>query len=181
MDERWEPIIITKGGVVYDYTNLYEVSNMGRIRNSRTGRILKPGTITSSSGGVYLSVVLTKDKKSKQFLIHRLVAEVFIPNPENKPYVNHKDEIPGHDWVDNLCWCTQQENLNHGTCQERHAETIRGGKNPRARKVRCIETGQVFDSIKEAQEWLGKGNIRACCKGRSKTAGGYHWEYVEES
>jgi hypothetical protein len=57
---------------------------------------------------------------------------------------------------------------------------VSGGKNPHAKKVICIETGQVFDTVKEAQEWLGKGNISKCLRGRTKTAGGYTWMYYDE-
>lgn len=64
------------------------------------------------------------------------------------------------------------------------SEVTKGSKNPRAKKVRCIETGQVFDYIREANEFLGKNrlssDISKCCKGKLKTCGGYHWEYVEE-
>lgn len=196
MEEIWKDIIIEKKGTVYDYTGLYQVSNLGKVRNSRTGRILKPAT----NGAGYQDVGLYKDKKEKKFLIHRLVATAFIPNPDNLPVVNHRDENQLNNHVDNLEWCTQKENVNYGTSRKRASEAQKGrtftdehkqklknnhadrtgDKNPNARKVICLETKQVFACIKEAKLWLGKKGISGCCRGIRKTAGGYHWMYYED-
>jgi hypothetical protein len=176
--------MITKNGTVYDYSELYEVSNKeGRIRSVKTGKILKPGKDKYG----YSHVALCKDGKTSRFQVHRLVATMFIPNPNNKPVVNHKDENPSNNSADNLEWVTQKENLNYGTAQQRRSEAIKGGKNYKARKVRCIETKQVFDTITEASNWYQQetgggvitGMIVRCCKGKKKTAGGYTWEYVD--
>ena len=63
--------------------------------------------------------------------------------------------------------------------KQKKSQSVSGDKNPRARKVMCLETKQVFTTIKEAEQWLGKG-IKHCLAGRNKIAGGYHWRYVEE-
>lgn len=175
-NETWKDIVIEKNGVVFDYTGLYEVSSEGRVRNSRTGRILKPGI----HGVGYQFVGLRKNKKPEKFSVHRLVATAFIPNPHNYTIVNHKDENKQNNNVDNLEWCTQKENVNYGTCQERKIEKMKGKNHPKSKQVICLETGQVFDSIREAKEWLGKGDIIHCLRGQQKTAGGYRWMYYDE-
>ena len=191
MEEIWKDIIIEKNGEVYDYTGLYEVSNYGRVRSlhykgTRQIKVMKHGI--NNKGYQYIN--LYKDGKGKTFFVHRLVATMFIPNPNNLPIVNHKDENPSNNNVENLEWCTVKYNSNYGTCQERRSEKIKGennpmyvrtgDKHPRAKKVICVETKQTFDCIRQAQDWLGKGNIKICLAGRSKTAGGYHWMYYED-
>lgn len=103
------------------YEGLYQVSNKGRVKSfhSGEGKIMKPGTHPLG----YKSVTLFKDKKGKVAKVHRLVAQAFIPNPENLPVINHKDENPSNNNVENLEWCTQKYNLNYGTCQERKEKT----------------------------------------------------------
>lgn len=183
MEEQWKPIIIEKNGVVYDYTGLYEVSNLGRVRSfHKGGRILK---ITTDKLG-YKHARLYKNGENKLFQVHRLVATAFIFNPNKLPMVNHKDENPSNNQVENLEWCDAQYNTQYSSYKwkgkpkkDEWKQSIKGENNPRARKVLCVETGRVFGCIKEAKQWLGKGDIRGCCKGRLKTAGGYHWMYVD--
>lgn len=105
-NEIWMPV---KG-----YEGLYEVSNKGNIRNSK-GRLMR---LFKSKN--YNKVELTKDGIGKKFYIHRLVAEVFIPNTDpSKTIINHKDENPQNNRVENLEWCTYSYNLRYGTAQER--------------------------------------------------------------
>lgn len=99
--EIWKDII--------GFESLYEVSNYGQIRNVKTLRILKFHLETKG----YLGISLRKNNKSKRFAVHRLVAIAFIPNPENKPEVNHKDGDKQNNRVDNLEWATAKENTNH--------------------------------------------------------------------
>lgn len=114
--EQWKPI--------QGYEGLYEVSSYGRIKSlpriikgkgqhyrQHKGRILKP--ITISAKLPYTRVDLCKEGKYAHTSIHRLVAETFIPNPENKPCVNHKDGIKSNNYIDNLEWCTYSENTRH--------------------------------------------------------------------
>lgn len=105
------------------YEGLYQVSNYGRVKSlnyRRTGkeRLLKQ--ILHTNGYFYVRLY----KSNKWFSIHRLVAETFIPNPENLPCVNHKDEVKTNNHVDNLEWCTNEYNLNFGSRNERISETL---------------------------------------------------------
>ena len=176
MTEIWLPI--------EGYENLYEVSNLGRVRRLESvvtnkagvtrkfpGKILKPGTRQNG----YLGVVLCKNGIVRSFLLHRLVASAFIPNPDNGfCVVNHLDENKQNNSVENLEWCTQKENVNYGTRNKRASEK-------RQKPVLCIELNQIFQSLTDAakQLSLSVGNISWVLTGRSKTAGGYHFEYAE--
>lgn len=94
----------------------YQVSTHGNVRNIKTGYILKPQLSKSSiyGQGRYYKVVLWKSKHGgKNFSVHRLVAQAFIPNPDNLPQINHKDHNPFNNHVDNLEWCTAKYNCNH--------------------------------------------------------------------
>lgn len=102
------------------YEGLYEVSSFGRVRNVRSGRILRPGLHHSG----YLNCVLSVKGNRNTFVIHRLVAEAFIPNPDCLPQVNHKDENKTNNNVDNLEWCTSKYNINYGTARDRAIDTM---------------------------------------------------------
>lgn len=167
------------------YEGLYQVSNTGKVRSLNykgTGKkkILKTGN--TGYKRLYKMVNLHKNKKQKPHYVHRLVAEAFIPNPNNLPYVNHKDENPDNNAVWNLEWCTPKYNANYGTAIERMSKTKMGqnmgGDNINARKIKCVELDLVFDSIADAKRWLGKGDIQSCLRGKQHTAGGYHWTYI---
>ena len=106
--EVWKPVC--------NYEGLYEVSNLGRVRSSYYhGKILKP--MISNSG--YERVDLFKDKKRKQFSVHRLVAQAFVDNPYGKQFVNHIDEDKTNNTAINLQWVTHKENCNYGTAIKR--------------------------------------------------------------
>ena len=159
----------------------YQISNLGRVWNIKTQRYLKG----SKNHGGHQSVYITANNgKSKREYIHRLVALNFIPNPNNYTQVNHKDENPQNNCVDNLEWCSAKYNNNYGNhCKrvsENHAD-FRMGKHPQARAVECVELKKIYSCAKEAGKELNIDNsdIGKACKGKLKTAGGYHWQYWE--
>ena len=198
MEEVWKAIVIEKNGVIYDYTGLYEVSNLGRIKNCKRETILKP----RKNNKGYLYVDLSKDGKQERFTIHRLVAYNFIfnDNPNEKTEVNHKDKNPLNNTVENLERCTREYNMRYShkdkiVTEETRKKLSKAQKNSliaqkhldklhedNKRKILCIETNIIFDSIIEASKWCNgnDANIGACCRGKQKTAYGYHWKYIEE-
>lgn len=107
MKEYWKPII--------GYENLYKISNLGNILSLRKNRILKHHMIT----GGYFVVQLSKKGKSRNWLVHRLVAEAFIDNPNKLPEINHKDENKANNAVSNLEWCTHEYNMNYNNLGKR--------------------------------------------------------------
>lgn len=166
MKEIWKNI---KG-----YTN-YMVSNMGRVKSlnyNKTGKekLLKPQTDKNG----YLFVGIRKNGKRKYKKIHRLVAEAFIPNPNNYPCVNHKSEIKTQNNVENLEWCDHKYNINYGT------RNIRS-KISQSKTVVAYKNGVEvlrFSSTAEAQRnGYNSGNISCCCRGIYKQYKGYKWQY----
>ena len=188
------------------YEGLYQVSNYGRIKSlHKNGKIIN-GYI---DGKGYMHVALSKNGKKKWFRIHRLVAQAFIPNHDNLPIINHKDENKLNNRVDNLEWCTTKYNNCYGTRVKRVSKAMKGrkfteehkaklkdnhsdfrrDKNPNHRKVRCITTGEIFDCIIDAANKYNvfAANITKCCRGKSKHTGRdlytnelLEWEYLEE-
>jgi len=161
---------------VTGYEGLYQVSDQGNVRSRRrpgsSGGILKPGV----DGKGYLQVKLCRKGKRRNILIHRLVAKAFIPNPLNLPVINHKDENPKNNVVDNLEWCTVKYNTNYGTCQAR--------KSAKCSKVvlQYDKSGNLvreWPSTMEVQRQTGFsfGNISAVCLGIRNSAYGFIWRY----
>lgn len=162
------------------YEGLYEVSSMGRIKYllSRSERInIRSGFRWGDMG--YLGIELYKDKKRKKALIHRLVAIAFIPNPENKPWVNHIDSDRANNRVSNLEWCTPLENYEHAVKNKRML------KPPRKVKVTNLKTGEIniFRSITYACEQLNVTCAPWICttlinNNGKKNVCGYFWELI---
>lgn len=158
-EERWLPVVGFEG--------LYEVSSLGRVKSlnyNKTGmeHILKH----RKHRGGYMQVCLFKNGKIYYPLIHRLVAIAFIPNPENKREVHHRDGNKHNNCVSNLQWVTSKEHRDKDS----------------SKKVMCVETGKVYPSSKEVARQFGvsHSNIIACCRGKQKTTKGYHWQYFIE-
>ena len=158
---------------VVGYEGLYKVSNKGNVRSVEwigvRGR--KCGGRTLKGRGVdYIQVGLYKDGIMKKKLIHRLVLEAFVENPNNLPEVNHLDEVKINNELSNLEWCTRKHNMNHGTQKERAAQT-------RSKKVKAVnvETGEVitFNSATEAgNKGYNRVSINRACNGTYKTKKG---------
>lgn len=182
MTEEWRPV---KG-----YEGLYEVSNTGQVKSLfRYRKVLKPNIMKRG----YCSVELFKGSNSKRLLIHRLVAEAFIPNDSNLPQINHIDENPMNNTVDNLEWCTAKYNMNYGIgAKTRHLRIDYSTENrkriarengmKRAKPVSQYKDGlkvNTYRSAKEASSKTGIDPSHICdvTRGKRKTAGGYCWEY----
>lgn len=169
---------------IENYEGLYQVSNMGRVKSLNYGhtgeeRILKQGRC-----GKYLKVELSKNRRLKAITVHRLVATAFIPNPDNLPCINHKDENPFNNAANNLEWCTYKYNNNYGTRTQRASEAKRGKYNTKVSKpvLQFTKQGEFIKehpSTMEAQRQTRvlNGNISLCCSGRRKSAGGFIWKY----
>ena len=188
MSEKWLPVV--------GYEGLYEVSNKGNVRSLfRYKKQLKP----SKGSNGYLSVELFKNKQGKRISIHRIVAIAFIPNPDNLPIVNHKDENKHNNCVENLEWVTSQENMTYGTFTQRRVSNTNYAKscyaeNARKNGVKVSKPVLQFtkdgafvnrySSGKEAHKMTGlnHSHILECCAGkRYKTVGGFVWKYDERN
>ncbi len=172
--EEWQDIA--------DYEEYYEVSNLGNVRNKKSKRILKP-----TNRGGYLVVGLCKNSKGKSIAIHRLVATAFIPNPENKPQVNHKDKVRNNNNITNLEWNSVAENNAHRS-QGVIQTTNQNVKVWRINKD-TNEKLEQYNSIEDAANWLNNNNLStkpiqfksgicACISGRYKSSYGFKWEKI---
>ena len=162
------------------YEGIYQVSNLGRVKslkrhsvnNANTkDRLLKPSL--DSKG--YLHVILSKNGIQYNKTIHRLVAQTFIPNPENKPQVNHIDEDKTNNMVCNLEWMTNKENRNHGTAIKRMCIT-------NSKPIICTK-GNIKEKYNSQKEFclkygLSSGHVSDVISGKRKTVGGWRIERI---
>jgi len=192
MQEIWKPI--------EDYEGYYEISNCGRVRSIkrmvmssiRNGgkRIVSERMLTPRiDRGGYLRVTLVKSGcKRKDVFIHKLVAEAFIPNPDNLPIVNHKDENSSNNYDWNLEWCTQGYNINYGTGTQRRSATRKAnGNGGRGRRIVQLDLDgkliQEFVSVRDAARQLGisRDTIKAVLSDKKESYNGYKWVYSLDS
>ena len=126
----------------------------------------------------YLQISLCKDGHKKRKLVHRLVAEAFIPNPLGLETVNHMDEVKTNNVASNLEWMSRKDNINYGTRNKRIAESL--SKQVQMFDKSTDELLATFPSTHEAGRVTGinQSNISQCCLGRSKSAGGYIWRHA---
>lgn len=169
------------------YEGLYEVSNMGRIRSVgrsvpvrggfayRNARIRKPNKKRNG----YYGLLLSRNHKNNNFLVHRLVAEAFVPNPNGLPQINHKNEDKSDNRADNLEWCTEKYNSNYGTRMDRIRKN-----NPRlkGKSVLCIdEFGKTINSYESIQSVKKDAHnpalVYMCCVGTRHKHHGYIWKF----
>ena len=150
------------------YEGLYAVTSCGKVWSHKSKKFLKP----FDNGFGYLLVRLSKDGKQKNFRIHRLVAEAYIDNPENKPQINHIDKEKNHNYINNLEWVTSKENILYSV-KDRGEHSVK--------PVVCVETGEVYCSQVAAAAAIGvhRQCIGNCVRGKQKTTGGYHWRFAE--
>ena len=173
------------------YEGLYQVSNFGRVKSlNRVVKHAKGGSYKSEGTHViqekkmslkpnkvhgYRQVKLCKNSKISCFRVNRLVAEAFLPNPNNYPVVNHKDENRANDHVENLEWCTHSYNINYSVDKNRKERGYRLVK----RTNLATHEVKIYRSIIEAEkEGFSKGNISRVANGNRKSHKGYYWEYL---
>lgn len=182
--EIWKP--------VKNFEGLYSVSSLGRVRSEERvivrangfkqtikERILK---LTSYNG--YYRCNLSNNGVGKLCLVHRLVAEAFIPNPNNLPFINHKDENPSNECVENLEWCDSKYNNNYGTLLQRWSEVRKNGKCSKrvCQYTLDMEFVREWPSCAEVNRECGfdSSTISKVCRGEQKTAYGYKWSYDKD-
>ncbi len=192
MLEIWRTAIY-KGEI---YEGLYKVSNLGKILSlnyNKTGKakLRKP----SDNGDGYLKVGLSKNGETKTCLVHRLIAETFLPNPENKPCINHKIEGEKGKKINMVIfntdgsidkerttieWATYEENNNYATRNERMAKTMTNGKQSK-RVLQLTKSGELIKEWESTQECgrngFNQGAVAACCRGEISQYKGFCWEY----
>lgn len=172
------------------YGNVYSVDHHTVVVQQKgrqmpfVGRKLKPGFTQDG----YMFVGMMDDThKLRTRRVHRLVAEAFIPNPDNLPTVNHKDENKQNNCIDNLEWASWGYNTIYGTANERRSKKLLGRKIANSRPVmgrRATDTRWTYyPSGLQAAKASGttSGGVSAVCKGRAKTANGYVFRYAEPS
>ena len=154
---------------IAEYPN-YSINEFGEVKSIYVSKKLKPRT----AGRGYYCYQLRNENGVKNEYIHRLVAKTFIPNPENKPHINHKDETKTNNIVDNLEWCDEKYNNNYGTFRERISKSM-------SKAIICVELNKLFYSQKEASKSMNidQASISFCCYHPNRTAGGYHWKFAE--
>lgn len=198
---------------VVGYEGYYEVDQFGRVYaldrvitvndNGRTyDKPLKGKQMKQSmhSKG-YKTVSLTKYGKTKTIYVHRIVAEAFIPNPNDLPFINHIDEDKTNNFVENLEWCTEQYNSTYGKARQKQANALRGkkhtkehnekigksmlayqnGENGNGQKVVCLESGQMFSSISECARTMGVPfeTVRKSCIRKTKKGKLYTFRFAD--
>ena len=183
MEEIWKEI--------EGYGGRYKVSNLGNVKSMNYGNHgYERNLVPKVNNCGRLWVELFSNGEKKQILIHRLVGQAFIPNPQNLPQINHKDENPMNNVVDNLEWCTKEYNLQYTA--NRHPEWFRHGDEPgrqRKSKNKNHAINQYDAEGNFIRQWpnsrtifqqtgMSDWSISECCRGKRKKAYGFKWQYA---
>ena len=156
---------------IKNYEGLYAVTSCGKVWSYKYKKFLKPKCEKNG----YMRIMLCKDGQRKMHSLHRIVAEAYIPNPNNLPQVNHKDENKANNCLQNLEWCDAKYNHNYGTINERISNSL---------KIPILQYDLDGNFIREWPSASDVGKevksfICRCLKGKNKTAYGYIWKYKE--
>ena len=185
--EIWLPVKIEQNGILHNFTDRYEISNLGRIRNSITKKILK--SFIDNKGYLKIRLRHSSNRKTYSFLIHRLVANAFISNFNKLDTVNHIDGNKLNNNVCNLEWCTRSYNSKHAYDNDLFNHNIVENNRKKAVLKVSVKVNQfskdgifirTFNSLTEASKFVGvSGNaIKKCCIGKCKISAGYIWKYA---
>ena len=194
---------------IYQVSNLGNVRTKERIGARGYFVKSRELTKFNNNSGYYrVCIRLESDVRTKYYFVHRLVGMLFIPHEDGKDFINHIDGDKHNNSVENLEWCTRSENMNNPLTKEKCREMNKGKHRSEETKkkisesgkgrilseeskkkigkgngklVYCIELDKMFESTCEASRELGisQSSISLVCRGKRKTAGGYHWEYVD--
>ena len=180
------------------YEGIYQVSNMGRVRSldrvDCAGRKLRGKILKFQYAGAHrerVYVRISYNREYKHHIVSRLVAQAFIPNPDNLPQVNHKDENPQNNCVNNLEWCDGKYNCNYGTRNQRLSNINKNRDESTFYKKAVVQFTldgkylRTFKSIANASDHLNTdklccSEIVKCCKGKRKSVRGYVWRYADD-
>lgn len=172
MNEIWKDI--------KEFEGHYQVSNLGNVKSLNYKKMgISKNLVPKKNNKGYLWVELRSNGKVKPMLIHRLVAMAFLPNPNNLEQVNHKDENPLNNCVENIEWCTREYNVRYSI--EKHP------KKPHKHLKHVLQktlNGEILKSYPCTVEvaranGYNQWSIIQCCKGKRKQAYGYKWEFID--
>ena len=165
-DEEW--------AMIPDCNNMYAVSNTGEVYSFYSNKILSPSTHKDG----YQQVQLYKNGKHQGVMVHRLVANAFLDNPDNLPCVNHLDEVTDNNDIDNLAWCTYSTNNTYGFGHQRRIKSL---SKPVTGYDPIRHQALHFKSTRDAQRHgYSSGCISECCNGKCESYRGMFWSYDEK-
>lgn len=185
MEEIWKDIV--------GYEGYYQVSNLGNVKslNYKNVKGQEHNLTFKTNNDGRLWVILYKNGISKPMLVHRIVGMAFLKNPENLPQINHKDENPKNNNVENLEWCTGQYNIKYSA--DRHPERYancgakkgskHNGKNKKFKVMQLSLDGELIREWENTREiylqtGMSSSSITDCCKGKRRKAYGFKWQYA---
>lgn len=167
---------------IVGFEGFYSIDEYGNVYSNSSGSGVRKGIRKPSvDKDGYNCMILCNKYKKTAIKIHRVVAQLYIPNPLNKPCINHIDGNKQNNHISNLEWCTRSENSKHAYDTGLRKPTDWTTKiHSSSKKVMCIETEEVFDSINIASKKknIASSSIRHNISGRYKNAGGFTWKLI---